>query len=129
MKKFLAIILAAIMTLGVCGVCFALEENEARVVLGADLNDTQKAEALSWFGVTDGNVPVLTVTNKDERQYFEGKLPEKMTEAQRIALAWDIIDDIEAEAESRGIEFDKSRGYCFEVMYVGEWLEHKFRDN
>lgn len=60
------------------------------------------------------------------RRKMKGKHPEKMTEAQRIALAWDIIDDIETEAESRGIEFDKSRGYCFELMYVGEWLEHKF---
>lgn len=77
MKKIIAIVLAAVMTLGVCGVCFALNENEARVVLGADLNDTQRAEALSWFGVTDGSVPLLTVTNKDERMYFEGKLPDK----------------------------------------------------
>ncbi len=77
MKKILAVILAAVISLGVCGVCFALNENEGRVVLGADLNDTQRAEALAWFGVTDGSIPVLTVTNRDERLYFEGKLPDK----------------------------------------------------
>ena len=58
---------------------------------------------------------------------MKGKHPEKMKEAQRIALAWDIMDDIEDEAQKHGIEFDRSRGYCFELMYVGEWLEHKFR--
>ena len=58
---------------------------------------------------------------------MKGKHPEKMKEAQRIALAWNIMDDIEDEAQRRGIEFDKSHSYCFELMYVGEWLEHKFR--
>lgn len=76
MKKFLAILLSAVMVLGLCGSAFAMAENESRVVLGADLTDEQKAEALEWFGVTDENTMLMTVTNKDERQYFEGKLPD-----------------------------------------------------
>ncbi|MCR5611881.1 MAG: DUF1002 domain-containing protein [Clostridiales bacterium] len=77
MKKILTVMLAALMALSVCSAAFALNENEARIVLGADLTDEQKQQAIEYFGVTDGTVPVLTVTNRDERQYFEGKLPDE----------------------------------------------------
>lgn len=113
MKKFLAIILAAVMTLGVCGVCFALNENEARVVLGADLNDTQRAEALTWFGVTDGNVPVLTVTNRDERMYFEGKLPDKKLGHVALSSIYMV-----GAAEGSGLKIETFNiNYCTAEMY------------
>ena len=75
MKKFVAKLLAALFTLAAMPV-FAAEVGESRVVLGADLTEEQKAEALEFFNAEEGTL-LLTVTNKDERQYFEGKLPDE----------------------------------------------------
>ncbi|MBR3383006.1 MAG: DUF1002 domain-containing protein [Clostridia bacterium] len=75
MKKFTAIILTALFAVMAVVPAFAMNEGEARVALGADLTEEQKAEALEWFGVAE-ETPLTTVTNKDERQYFEGKLPD-----------------------------------------------------
>ncbi len=77
MKRFISILLAALMVLGVCGTAFAMKEGERRLVLGSDLTDAQRIEAIEYFGVQDQDVQVIFVTNADERQYFEGKLPDK----------------------------------------------------
>lgn len=75
MKKLISLLLAALLTFAVCLPAFAMAEGERRLVLGADLTEAERAEALEYFGVTD-DVPTLTVTNADERRYFEGKLPD-----------------------------------------------------
>ena len=75
MKRFIAILLAALFTLSAMPV-LAAEAGDSRVVLGADLTEEQKAEALEYFNADEGTL-LLTVTDKDERQYFEGKLPDK----------------------------------------------------
>ena len=77
MKRVVSILLAALIVLGVCGTAFAMKEGERRLVLGSDLTDAQRIEAIEYFGVQDQDVQVLFVTNADERQYFEGKLPDK----------------------------------------------------
>ena len=77
MKRVISILLAALIVLGVCGTAFAMKEGERRLVLGSDLTDAQRIEAIEYFGVQDQDVQVLFVTNADERQYFEGKLPDK----------------------------------------------------
>ena len=101
------------MTLGVCGAASALKENEARVVLGADLNDEQRADAIEWFGVADGNVTVLTVTNKDERQYFEGKLPDNRLGHVALSSIY-----IVGAAEGSGLHIETYNiNYCTAEMY------------
>lgn len=75
MKKFTAIILLAIFSVFACIPAFAMSEGDRRLVLGADLTEDQKAEAIEYFSIAE-ETPLLTVTNRDERQYFEGKLPD-----------------------------------------------------
>lgn len=75
MKKIIAMMLAVLFTLSAMPV-FAAEAGDSRVVLGSDLTEAQKAEALEYFNAEEGTL-LLTVTNKDERQYFEGKLPDE----------------------------------------------------
>ncbi|MBO4562177.1 MAG: DUF1002 domain-containing protein [Clostridia bacterium] len=101
MKKITAMILAVIMTLGVCSAAFALEAGESRLVLGADLTEAQRREAIEYFGITDEDVEILTVTNKDERQYFEGKLPDN--KLGRVALSSIYIV---AEKEGSGLKIE-----------------------
>ena len=76
MKKLMSVILAVLFAVTACIPAFAMNEGERRVALGADLTDEQKAAALEWFGVEE-ETPLTTVTNRDERQYFEGKLPDE----------------------------------------------------
>lgn len=76
MKRTIAIILTVLFAITACAPAFAMNEGEARIALGADLTEEQKAEAMEWFGVT-GDTPLTVVTNRDERQYFEGKLPDE----------------------------------------------------
>ncbi|MBR0135576.1 MAG: DUF1002 domain-containing protein [Clostridia bacterium] len=76
MKKIIAAILTALFALIACVPAFAMSEGERRLVLGADLTEAQRAEAAEYFGIT-GEVITLAVTNNDERQYFEGKLPDE----------------------------------------------------
>ena len=75
MKRIIAIMLAALFTLGTGVSAFAMDEGDARVVLGADLTEEQKADAIAYFEAP-AETQLITVTNKDERQYFEGKLPD-----------------------------------------------------
>ncbi|MBO4384956.1 MAG: DUF1002 domain-containing protein [Clostridia bacterium] len=113
MKKILTIMLAAFMALTAFSAAFALGENEARIVLGADLTDEQKQEALAYFGAADGDVPVLTVTNRDERQYFEGKLPDERLG--RVALSSIYIV---GRAEGSGLHIETFNiNYCTAEMY------------
>ena len=98
--------------------------------LGLSEDERQMTDLLYGFAPHNYNSKYVALGKEAAaivRRKMKGKHPEKMEEAQRIALAWDIMDDIEDEAQKHGIEFDKSRGYCFELMYVGEWLEHNFR--
>ncbi|MBO4849145.1 MAG: DUF1002 domain-containing protein [Clostridia bacterium] len=101
MKKITAIILSVLFALTACGTAFALEEGESRLVLGADLTESQRREAIEYFGITDEDVEILTVTNKDERQYFEGKLPD--AKLGHVALSSIYIV---AEKEGSGLDIE-----------------------
>lgn len=113
MKKFLAIFMAAFIALGVCSSAFALEVGESRVVLGANLTAAQKEEAYAYFGIEPKNTVELTVTNGDERMYFEGRLPDERLG--RVALSCIYIvktgDGSGLNIETRNIN------YCTPEMY------------
>lgn len=42
------------------------------VTIGSDLSDPQKEKMYEYFGITKTSVPILEVTNDDERKYLEG---------------------------------------------------------
>ena len=77
-KRIICTILAFLMLAFAAGSAFAMEEGDWRIAFGADLTDEEQAEICRVFGV-DGSAlearRVLTVTNAEERFYFEGKLP------------------------------------------------------
>ena len=53
MKKLLSFILAAAMLFGMT-TAFAIDEGEARTVIGADISDAQKATVYKTFGIKQG---------------------------------------------------------------------------
>ena len=79
-KRILSLVLALLFTVGIFGSAnsaFAMEDGDYRIVFGADLTDEQRSQVISMFGI-QGEVDenrILTVTNAEERLYFEGKVP------------------------------------------------------
>jgi len=72
MKKIVSAILAITLIMGLTVPAFATEAGEQRVALGADLSSSERADILDDFGLEDGAVDEITVTNADERKYLEG---------------------------------------------------------
>ena len=68
MKRILAFILIFVLSLSFTA--RAEEQKQARVVLGADLTESQRDEVYALLGVTRGSVTELTMTNAAERGYL-----------------------------------------------------------
>ena len=79
-KRILSLVLSLLFTVGIFGAAnsaFAMEDGDYRIVFGADLTDEQRSQVIGMFGI-QGEVDenrILTVTNAEERLYFEGKIP------------------------------------------------------
>ncbi|WP_034328604.1 DUF1002 domain-containing protein [Alkaliphilus transvaalensis] len=58
------------------------------VTLGNDLNQQQREEMLNLFGVTEGNIKVLVVTNEEERNYLKGIATEAQIGTRSISSAY-----------------------------------------
>lgn len=113
MKRFVSLLLAALFIMGACTAAFALEQGESRAAIGANLTADQKAEAYRYFGVEPENTVELTVTNADERMYFEGKLPDERLG--RVALSCIYIV---ATGDGSGLNIQTHNiNYCTPEMY------------
>ena len=53
-----------------------IAEGKARVVMGADLDEEQRAQIYRDFSLAEGDIQGLTITNQEERAYLEGIAPE-----------------------------------------------------
>ena len=70
--RILALVLALVLSVGLCASALAVDAGETRVTIGADLTNEQIDEVYRIFGVNRGDVEELIVTNADERQYLGG---------------------------------------------------------
>lgn len=115
MKKLLSIILAALICFGgITTGALAIEEKEERVVIGADLNEKQIAGIYKTFGLEQGRVKELKVTNAEEREYFEDVLPDERLG--RVALSCVYIRMLD---EGEGLSISTSNiNWCTEEMYA-----------
>ncbi|MBQ2190899.1 MAG: DUF1002 domain-containing protein [Clostridia bacterium] len=115
-KRFIALLIAAVMILEITGSAFAMEENDWRIVIGADLTDEERAEVFGIFGIVEDGLDerkVLTVTNEEERVYFEGKLPASEIGYRSISSIY-----IRALAADSGVRVSTHNiNYCTEEMY------------
>lgn len=115
MKKLIAAILGAVMILGgFSGIALAYEEGDARVTIGADLTAEQKAQIYADFGLTQGEVPEIIVTNANERAYLEGIAPEGKIGS--VALSCVYITILE---EGKGLDITtKNINWCTSELYT-----------
>jgi uncharacterized protein YpuA (DUF1002 family) len=86
------------------------------VTLGANLNQSQKNEMFSTFGVSenDSKVKVLEVTNQEERQYLKGLVPDKQIGTRAISSVYVKILDKGSgiEVKTKNITFVNEQAYA-----------------
>lgn len=86
-KKIISILLISLTILYAIGVPVLADQYEV-VSLGANLSDSEKQEMLKFFGVKEGDVQLIEVTNKEEREYLEGLVPEKQIGTRAISSVY-----------------------------------------
>ena len=112
MKKLISFILTAAMLFGMT-TAFAIDEGEARTVIGADITQTQKASVYKTFGISEGDVKELTVTNAEERQYLDGVVDAAVIGTHSISCVY-----IKVLAAGKGLDVSTSNiSWCTKDMY------------
>lgn len=113
MKKIIALLLAFSMLSGF-GAAYAIDQGQARAVIGANISEAQKATVYQSFGVEPGSVTELTVNNSEEREYLDGLVDESIIGTKSISCVY-----IETLAEGKGLQVDVSNvNWCTKEMYI-----------
>ncbi|NCB73935.1 MAG: DUF1002 domain-containing protein [Clostridia bacterium] len=113
MKKIISIIVA-VCTLMSISTAFALEKGDARAVMGADITTEQKSSVYKTFGIEEGSVTELTVTNDDERAYLDGLVDSSIIGTKSISCVY-----IEVLSEGDGLDVSVSNiSWCTKEMYA-----------
>ena len=66
----------------------AWADNQSRTVIGADLSQEQVESVYQSFGLRRGDVPELTMTNAEERQYLQGLVNESVIGTRSISCIY-----------------------------------------
>ena len=112
MKKVISLILCVLM-LGSC-MAFADTIEGSRTVIGADLDADDIAYVYKEFGISQGDVKELTVTNAEEREYLKGLVDESLIGTKSISCVY-----IEALADGKGLDVQvKNITWCTPDMYM-----------
>ena len=112
MKKVISLILCVLML----GSCFAFADTieGSRTVIGADLDADEVASVYKEFGIPQGDVKELTVTNAEEREYLKGLVDESLIGTKSISCVY-----IEALSEGKGLDVTvKNITWCTPDMYM-----------
>ena len=86
MKRIIGMCLCFILMLSLCAPAWA--ENQSRTVIGADLSREQVEAVYQSFGLRRGDVPELTMTNAEERQYLQGLVNESVIGTRSISCIY-----------------------------------------
>ena len=113
MKKLISIILVMIFMFSMSLSAFA-EQIQSRTVIGADLNDEQRASVYNAFGIDRGEVIELYVTNAEEREYLEGYVDDSVIGTRSISCVY-----IELLPSGSGMDVTTSNiTWCTGEMYI-----------
>lgn len=113
MKKILSMALVACTLISMTS-AFAIEKGDARAVMGADISAEQKTAVYKTFGIDEGSVTELTVTNDEERKYLDGLVDESIIGTKSISCVY-----IEVLGEGEGLDVSVSNiNWCTQEMYA-----------
>ena len=86
MKRMIGMCLCFILLLSLSAPAWA--DNQSRTVIGADLSPEQVEAVYQSFGLRRGDVPELTMTNAEERQYLQGLVNESVIGTRSISCIY-----------------------------------------
>lgn len=113
MKKFISLLLIVLIFASLTVPAYA-DSNQARAIVGADLNYDQVISAYNAFGITRGTVTELTVTNAEERSYLEGFVDPGIIGTRSISCVY-----VELLPEGSGMDITTSNiTWCTPEMYI-----------
>ena len=114
MKKIVTSILIVVLCFAFAATAFAVSAGEERVTIGANLDQNQVAQIYSDFGIEQGSVKQITVTNDEERSYLSGLVPDE--KIGNVALSCIYIKTLDSGS---GITVStKNIKWCTSDMYI-----------
>ncbi len=116
LKKFFAAVLVAafILVAFAAPALAAVAEGERRVTVGADLTAEEKAQIYTDFGIEEGSVAEITVTNDEEREYLAGLVPDE--KIGYVALSCIYLTTLK-EGEGMNVT-THNINWCTQDMYI-----------
>lgn len=114
-RKFLAGILAgtAAMFAFATPAFAAVSAGQQRVTLGADLTAEEKADIYDYFGVEQGSIAEITVTNAEEKAYLKGLVSDE--KIGNVALSSIFLETLN---EGSGLNITANNiNFCTTSMY------------
>lgn len=113
MKKTISLLVFAAMLLGFCTIAEA-DYTQSRAVIGADLTNDQVLLVYQAFGVPQGSVIQLSLTNAEERQYLSGYVDPSVIGTRSISCVY-----VELLPQGTGMNVTTSNiTWCTGEMYI-----------
>lgn len=113
MKKIFSLMLALLLFAGMTVPAYA-DVNQSRAVIGADLSQEQVDAVYGMFGVRQGEVIELKMTNAEERTYLEGYVDDSLIGTRSISCVY-----VELLPAGSGIAVTTSNiNWCTGEMYI-----------
>lgn len=113
MKKIFSLMLVLLLVAGMAVPAYA-DGNQSRTVIGADLSQEQVDAVYGMFGVRQGEVIELKMTNAEERTYLEGYVDDSLIGTRSISCVY-----VELLPAGSGIAVTTSNiNWCTGEMYI-----------
>ncbi|MEL7602478.1 MAG: DUF1002 domain-containing protein [Bacillota bacterium] len=114
-KRIMGLFLAVLLGLSVfMPSALAIDAGQSRVTIGANLDEAQRAQIYKDFGIEEGDVTELKVTNAEERAYLEGLVSENKIGS--VALSCVYIKTLD---EGEGLHITTNNiNWCSKEMYI-----------
>ena len=118
LKKIGLLALAATMIFSMFPMNALAEDDNSRVVIGADLKDDQIVKVYGYFGINRSDVKELSVTNAEEHKYLAWLVSKEKLGTKSISCVY-----IKMLSEGEGVEVStKNIELCTSEMYQGALL-------
>ncbi len=113
-KKLSAFLIAGLIIIAAAMPALAIQAGEERVTLGADLTTAQAAQIYADFGIEQGSVKQILLTNDEERAYLSGLVPD--SKIGTAALSSIYLVTLE---QGEGIRVTTNNiNWCTDDMYI-----------
>ena len=113
MKRIISLLLAICLLAGMT-MAFSLEKGLARTVIGKDITSSQKTAVYKTFGINEGSVSELSITNAEERKSLSGLADSSIIGTSALSCVY-----LEILGDGEGLKVSTSNiSLCTKEMYA-----------